>query len=187
MDLQKRKAAVAIVFIVIGSIFFIFGVAVKYSISSRQISDVSDRANRLPAQNLPLLPPQQGSVDLSSLKGPALVNMWASWCAACRHEHQDLLDLAERGATIYGINFMDSPEKAEQYLTRYDSPFTLSVADPLGDTTVPLGVTGLPQTLYINAAGVIELRIEGAVNAAAMSLFEEMNLIPIPADANVQP
>lgn len=43
---------------------------------------------------------------------PALLNVWATWCFSCRVEHPYLLDLAESGVTIYGLNYKDDPAKA---------------------------------------------------------------------------
>ena len=50
-------------------------------------------------------------IDASALRpGPALVNVWATWCYSCRVEHPYLLALAEQGVPIYGLNYKDDSE-----------------------------------------------------------------------------
>src|SRR3990167_4499693 len=80
------------------------------------------------------LPPVKGrTLGLSSadLKGEvSLVNVFASWCAACRAEHPLLMDLKERGVVpIHGLNYKDKPEDAERWLNELGDSYTRTGAD----------------------------------------------------------
>ena len=56
----------------------------------------------LPDFNLPVLG-ESGSRQAEDWGGePALINVWATWCFSCRVEHPYLLELAQKGVTIYG-------------------------------------------------------------------------------------
>ncbi len=55
------------------------------------------------------------TVRLDDLRGKAFIlNVWASWCVACREEHPLLLEFArKRMVPIYGLNYKDTrPEAA---------------------------------------------------------------------------
>ena len=114
------------------------------------------------------------------LEGVKLVNFWASWCAPCRAEHPLLMDMAEDGMTIYGINYKDKPENALAFLEELDDPFTKVGADNVGRTGLEWGVYGIPETFVIDGEGkvlyrhpgpltkrVLEERIFPAIAAAA--------------------
>ena len=65
----------------------------------------------LPDFNLPVLG-ESVSRQAEDWRGePALINVWATWCFSCRVEHPYLLELAQNGVTIYGLNYKDDPEK----------------------------------------------------------------------------
>src|SRR5690606_9503121 len=62
-----------------------------------------------------------------------LLNVWASWCAACRDEHPLLVDLARRNVVpIVGLNYKDQREDGIRWLRRFGDPYMLSVFDPEG-------------------------------------------------------
>jgi len=56
------------------------------------------------------------------LPGPALVNVWATWCYSCRVEHPYLLQLAEHGVPIFGLNYKDDSAKARDWLSQLEIP-----------------------------------------------------------------
>lgn len=97
-------------------------------------------------------------VDLAQLRGPAILNVWASNCEPCRQElpvMQQVHELAGTGLTVLGVDYRDYfPGAALRLLT--DSGVTFpSVADVNGDTTADLQVVELPQTVFVNAAGSV--------------------------------
>ena len=69
----------------------------------------------------------------SFARRPALVNVWASWCLACRTEHALLMDLAEsQRIAVYGVNYLDDKDDAIRWLNYYGDPYELSVHDMSG-------------------------------------------------------
>ena len=87
---------------------------------------------------------------------PSLLNVWASWCAACRAEHPLLLRLAASGAApIYGLNYKDERADAVRWLERLGDPYRTSGHDRAGEVGLDLGVYGVPETFVIDREGRI--------------------------------
>lgn len=116
----------------------------------------------LPALSLPLL---DGGVTPFSGKwrGPALVNVWATWCPTCRAEHRFLNQLAADGVWIYGINYKDDRQKAQDWLKELGNPYAVSLFDGDGMAGMELGVYGAPETFLIDARGIVRYRLAGAL------------------------
>ena len=96
----------------------------------------------------------------------ALVNVWASWCAACKYEHPLFNALAEQGIPIIGINYKDSVDKARVWLQTLGNPYQLNILDQQGTLGIDLGVFGAPETYLIDAQGIIRYKHVGIVDAA---------------------
>jgi cytochrome c biogenesis protein CcmG/thiol:disulfide interchange protein DsbE len=100
--------------------------------------------------------------------GVKLVNYWASWCAPCRVEHPHLMDIANEGIPVYGINYKDDPDKALAFLEELGDPYAGVAADETGRTAIDWGVYGVPETYVIDGEGTIVLRFAGPVTARVM-------------------
>ena len=101
--------------------------------------------------------------DISQL--PALVNVWATWCIACRVEHPFLMKLKEESVlTIYGLNYKDNRNKAIDLLKRDGNPFEFSIYDFDGRLAIDLGVYGAPETFFIDKNGLIRERHVGVID-----------------------
>ncbi len=87
--------------------------------------------------------------------GPALVNVFASWCAPCEIEHPVLVGLKEQGVRIVGVAYKDAPENTKAFLGRLGDPFAERLVDRDGRAGIELGVTGVPETYLVGADGVI--------------------------------
>ncbi|MFC0808870.1 DsbE family thiol:disulfide interchange protein [Ensifer sp. P24N7] len=114
------------------------------------------------------LPPVQGrSLGLSSadLKGEvSLVNVFASWCTACREEHPVFMELKRIGAVpIHGINYKDRPHDAAKWLDGMGDPYTRTGADLNGRVSIDWGVYGVPETFVVDRHGRIAFKHVGAV------------------------
>ncbi len=98
------------------------------------------------------------------LKGQvSVVNVFASWCLACRQEHPLLMDLKERGiARMFGINQKDAPEDALAYLDELGNPYDAIGSDFNGRASIEWGVYGVPETFVVNPEGVITYKFIGA-------------------------
>ncbi|EON94006.1 periplasmic protein thiol: disulfide oxidoreductase DsbE [Marinobacter lipolyticus SM19] len=95
----------------------------------------------------------------------SLLNVWGTWCPACRDEHDDLLWLAqEQGVRIIGLNYKDNREEALGWLERLGNPYERTIYDPKGTLGFDLGVYGAPETYVIDTDGVVRYRHVGVVN-----------------------
>ena len=114
------------------------------------------------------LPPVKGrSLGLSSadLKGQvSLVNVFASWCVACREEHPVLMGLAKQGVVpIHGLNYKDKPNDAQAWLDELGDPYTRTGADIDGRVAIDWGVYGVPETFIVDRNGVIAYKQIGPI------------------------
>ena len=96
---------------------------------------------------------------------PALINVWATWCIACRVEHPFLMKLKNDSIlTVYGLNYKDDRQKALDLLEREGNPFQFSIFDQHGKLAIDLGVYGAPETFFIDKRGIIRERHVGVLN-----------------------
>ncbi len=86
----------------------------------------------------------------------ALVNVFASWCVACRAEHPILMDLKERGiVAIHGMDYKDKPEDGQRWLEDLGDPYDLVGNDLSGRVGIDWGVYGVPETFLVSGDGRI--------------------------------
>jgi cytochrome c biogenesis protein CcmG/thiol:disulfide interchange protein DsbE len=95
---------------------------------------------------------------------PALVNVWGTWCVACREEHPVLNQLKAQGVVIHGINYKDDNASARRWLAEFHDPYQLDLRDDAGRLGLDLGVYGAPETFLIDAQGVVRYRHVGVVD-----------------------
>lgn len=104
-------------------------------------------------------------VSETDLKGTvALVNVWATWCISCRVEHPFLMQLAEQGVPIYGVDYKDDQAAAQTWLRELGNPYRFSISDPQGKLGIDLGVYGAPETYLIDRQGVIRYKHVGIID-----------------------
>ena len=118
----------------------------------------------IPAFSLPSVEDPQVMLTQADLKGPALVNVWATWCISCKVEHPVLNQLSKQGVTIYGINYKDERVAAQKWLREFHNPYALDVDDAQGTLGLDLGVYGAPETFFIDAQGVIRHKFVGVID-----------------------
>ena len=120
------------------------------------------------------LPPVQGRLlGLSSadLIGEVLlVNVFASWCVACRAEHPHFMRLAEQNIVpLHGLNYKDQPADAARWLNSLGDPYTRTGADISGRVAIDWGVYGVPETYVVGADGRIAYKHIGPVNEEVLT------------------
>ena len=100
------------------------------------------------------------TIRLDDMRGKVWVlNVWASWCVACREEHPLLVAFAKkRVVPIYGLNYKDRREDANAWLARFGNPYDASLFDDEGRVGIDFGVYGVPETFVIDQNGVIRMK-----------------------------
>jgi cytochrome c biogenesis protein CcmG/thiol:disulfide interchange protein DsbE len=105
-----------------------------------------------------------------------LLNVWGSWCVACREEHPFLMDIAKSGAVpIYGLSWKDKREDALAVLSELGDPYVLTVSDFDGRVAIDYGITGAPETYLIDKNGVSRYKEPGQLTPEIM----EKTILPM--------
>ncbi|MGQ0504195.1 MAG: TlpA family protein disulfide reductase [Myxococcaceae bacterium] len=106
-------------------------------------------------------------LTLADFKGkPTIMNFWASWCGPCRYEHPFLAWGAEQFPTAVpglGVAFEDPAENAPKFLKENGAPFP-QLFDERGQISVEYGLSGVPETYFIDHHGKILYKHIGAVS-----------------------
>jgi cytochrome c biogenesis protein CcmG/thiol:disulfide interchange protein DsbE len=88
-----------------------------------------------------------------------MLNVWASWCVACREEHPLLVEFAKsKMLPIYGLNYKDKPAAGQKWLANFGDPYTASLSDLNGRVGIDFGVYGVPETFIIDRQGVVRFK-----------------------------
>ena len=113
-----------------------------------------------PAFALTRLDDPARTITLADLRGKVWVlNVWASWCVACREEHPVLVEFARQHAVpIYGLNYKDKRPDATAWLERFGNPYEASLFDGEGRVGIDFGVYGVPETFVIDGNGTIRMK-----------------------------
>ena len=119
----------------------------------------------------------QGRKELSldDFKGsPLILNFWASWCVSCRHEAAIMeafwKKYQARGIKMVGIAIQDTPDAAMKFAEYFGKTYILGL-DEEGKAGIDYGVTGVPETFFIDRNGIIQHKEAGPVG---MELLERM-------------
>ena len=133
--------------------------------------------------------PEQ-SFSLKEMQGEVwLLNVWASWCVACREEHPVLVRMAQQKLVpIVGLNYKEvrgdgainargmaletetgmAIERARTWLKDHGNPYVLSVLDIDGRVGIDFGVYGVPETFLIDRQGRIRYKHIGPITPDAL-------------------
>jgi cytochrome c biogenesis protein CcmG/thiol:disulfide interchange protein DsbE len=132
---------------------------------------------RAPDFDLPRLDDAGQRVRRDDLRGKAWVlNVWASWCVACREEHALLLDLSRRSAApIIGLDYRDARPAAQDWLRRLGDPYQATLFDGTGTAGIDWGVYGVPETFVIDRDGVVRDKLTGPLTRTAI----ETRILPL--------
>jgi cytochrome c biogenesis protein CcmG, thiol:disulfide interchange protein DsbE len=118
-----------------------------------------------PAFDLPVLGDPGRMISTREFAGkPWVMNVWGTWCAECRIEHEVLLDIARRNLVpLVGLNWKDDDAEAREWLRQLGNPYSVVAQDREGRTAIDFGVYGAPETFFIDAAGLVQYRHVGAM------------------------
>lgn len=106
-----------------------------------------------------------GLSDIDLRKEFSLVNIFGSWCVMCRVEHPHIMNLSKKNILpIYGINWNDETEDAQQWLEIMGNPYNKIGQDKKGGVVASFGITGAPETFLIDENGKIIYRYPGPID-----------------------
>lgn len=116
-----------------------------------------------PAFDLPTLADPEVRIRSEQLKGrPWVLNVWGTWCVACREEHPVLMEIARQGAVpLIGFDWKDEDDAARQWLEQLGNPYGVVALDRDGRAAIEFGVYGAPETFYIDEQGFVQYRHVG--------------------------
>ena len=132
-----------------------------------------------------------------------MLNVWATWCVACRQEHPLLVAFSKAnklpivGLSYKEIQTQDEPagrkllpeeklqkarERSAQWLQRHGNPYAVSVFELDGRVGIDYGVYGVPETYLIDQNGVIRYKRVGVVTQELLQtqilpLMQKLNAI----------
>ncbi|MFT4574075.1 DsbE family thiol:disulfide interchange protein [Marinomonas primoryensis] len=148
-----------VLFLVLGAIFYLqLGKNTQYMPSALV-------GQKVPDFTLVSLETDQLVTQEDFSDGPYLINFWGTWCPACHLEHPFLIELADEGVIIIGIDYKDEKNLAQQWLAQKGNPYANVMMDEIGHFGVDMGVTGAPETFVVDRSGVIVHRHQGVINA----------------------
>lgn len=163
---KRSSARVRPVFLVPVVLFLALGVILGWGLTR----DPRELPSALIGKPVPefALPPVQGrtrGLASTDLKGEvSLVNVFASWCVACREEHPLFMRLEAEGVVpIHGLNYKDRPQDAARWLDTLGDPYMRTGADRDGRVAIDWGVYGVPETFVVSKDGRIAYKHVGAV------------------------
>ncbi len=123
-----------------------------------------------PTFSLPSLAADQGPVSPKNYAGKVwLLNVWASWCVACRAEHPILNEFAQRNMVpLVGLNYKDTRADANRWLEERGDPYSIVAVDADGRVGIDWGVYGVPETFVVDKHGVIRYKQIGEITPDAL-------------------
>lgn len=146
-------------------ILFVLSLTIAFGLfdNSDKAVDISNQGKKFSAFELPSLgKPDMFTPGLFGGGRVLVVNIFASWCEPCAAEHALLMNLAH-SVNIYGIAWKDNPADTLKYLQERGNPFQQIGIDESGSTTVPMAITGVPETFILDKSGAIALHYKAAL------------------------
>lgn len=98
---------------------------------------------------------------------PLILNFWASWCYSCREEAKLVESYWKRYSStdikIVGIAVNDTTDAAMEFARYFGKTYILGL-DSSGNAALNYGVTGVPETFFIDRRGIIKHKVAGPLS-----------------------
>lgn len=122
--------------------------------------------------------PRNEGFSLQDFHGkPLILNFWASWCYSCRAEAGDFEAFwrryKDKGLIVAGIAIQDTPEAALGFAKGFGKTYMLGLDSEDGKAAIDYGVTGVPETFFINRQGVVIHKEAGPVTAQILAEYAD--------------
>jgi cytochrome c biogenesis protein CcmG/thiol:disulfide interchange protein DsbE len=175
----KNSAIAKNAVLIIGGLAIIILVAVMaINLHSTESTDLANQ--KAPDFTLPLFDMfEQDQITLADLRGQVVVvNFWASWCVECYKEaellEQAWRDYREQGVVFVGVDHLDTEKEALQYMEKYGITYP-SGPDRGDKISQAYGITGVPETFFIDKNGhIAHVQIGPIERAALYALLERL-------------
>ncbi|WP_376690706.1 DsbE family thiol:disulfide interchange protein [Wenzhouxiangella sp. EGI_FJ10409] len=127
----------------------------------------------LPEFTLPGLHDPETRTSRGDLLGqPFILNVWGSWCWACRVEHPFVERLGnEAPIELVGFNWKDERADALEWIDQFGDAWDRHLVDFEGKVAIDLGVYGAPETFLVDHEGTIRHKHIGPIDA---TVFEDL-------------
>jgi thiol-disulfide isomerase/thioredoxin len=177
---SSRKAGIAILAAFVVGVMVLFGFALWPRSSSATANVTGPRLAADPRGSMaPVFSGTQSTSDanlsLADYKGKTVVvNFWASWCSTCKEEAQAVADTEkkwrDKGVVFIGVDTHDTTAGAHTYYKTYGLGYP-SVNDTDSRIGASYGVTGLPETFFINTKGEV---VDKYISVIDVKTLDEM-------------
>ena len=135
----------------------------------------------LPELSFALLEKDAPTALRAPIKGkPYLLSVFASWCMPCLAEWPVLFEMKQKyQIPMVGLAWKNAPVDVQVFLAKHGNPFSRIWQDEQGISTVPLGLTGVPETFVIDANGTIILHSKQPITRD----YAQQHIIPLFVEA----
>lgn len=158
---MKQKLIPLLIFLLIASVL-----GVGLTLNPREVPSPLI-GKPAPEFTAPTLYEPERTISRADLLGDVVaVNVFASWCVACRDEHPYIMALAQHyDVPVYGLNYKDTRQAATEWLAQMGNGYAGIIYDPAGKVGLDWGVYGVPETFILDRRGVIRYKRIGAIDA----------------------
>lgn len=148
-----------------------------FSVGTFAATDTDLLGKPIPSFSVPDLLNPGKIFSSNQLRGHvSLLNIWASWCSACKLEVPLLMHIRQTtDIPIYSLNYQDTSEHAMAFLSSKGNPYTKIGLDEDGSVADTLGIYGLPETFIIDEQGIVRYAFRGAIT----QVYWDRVLLPV--------